>query len=263
MRTGRMVASVAVAAATAVCGAATAGALSVPRGGPTGNKQTIAYYTKVTANFLNKPANVQVYSGDLWLGYNDTGGWELSWDTDHKATSFQSPVDENELEVLSRHKVVWDEETFEAPCPASGVCVSTLTPLRFFSTKGGTWWAELNGPNGSASCWSASSGSSAWINKDWNDAGSQPWYVGNSPFSTSPHYDAEVKVGKDVDVTSTYKYLDGQPVSELDTISSATNLFVASSVHVDAHKTDKAFSWKATISYPKTAPHPPHIKACA
>jgi hypothetical protein len=190
------VGAVAVIGTVLVANAALAALL--PRSGPTGNSATIAYYTTVTKHFNDQPFDVVASTGAFWLGYSSPTAFSLSWDTPHRSASFQEPAKETEISAVSHQKILWEEITWTYACLAGHVCVSTLTPLRFFLEKHAAYWAILDGRNDTAACWNSATGSTAWIKKDFSSIGAMPWYVGSSPFATSPNYKPMLKSGHTV-----------------------------------------------------------------
>lgn len=256
--------SMSVTALAAVFATLSAGVAvaATPKGGPTGNPATIAYYTTVTNRFNDQPSNVVVAGGAFWLGYSSPTDFTLSWDRPHRTASYQQPVDETIVSGVAHQKVVWEEITWSYACPPGHVCVSTLPPLRFFITKHAGYWEILSGPNHTASCWDTATASNAWINQDFNSTGTKPWYVGSSPFATSPNYLPMVVQGHEVKVTSTYKFKYGAAVREVDTIDASTHLFTATTVKVSPYGRYLGYSLKETISVPKKAAKPPKVHVC-
>ncbi len=241
--------------------AAAGGGQRVPQGGPTGDKATIAYYTAVTHNFNSKPADTEELRGAYFLGYYGSG-WYVSLDTARPRYSWQHPVSLDELLVVSHDKIVWGTVTLSPTCRARPACGSTTTPLRFFFEHGASYWSALSGPHGAPRCWYRAAGGTAWVNTDFNMTGQQPWYVGNDPYTTEPHYGPMVHDGRFVKVTSTYSYRNGAAVTEIDTINAATKLFTAEILRVGAFKASPAYTSTGSLSVLSRAPARPSLAAC-
>ena len=236
------------------------GALGLSSAAPTGDRATIAYYTSVTNNFNNRPGDVQISRGAFFLGYRSATNWYLSWNVARPQYSWQQPVQETNFFAVAHHKIVWDTVKWTPACSSGKICVSTLVPLEFFSERGATYWAYLNGPHATPLCWNPATSSTAWINQNFNSTGVQPWYAGASPFTTPPNYSPLVRRGHVVTITSTYRYRRGAGVKEIDTINAGTQLFTQSAVHVEPHGSVPGYSFTTAISL--GSPKLPRIVLC-
>lgn len=226
----------------------------------TGDPATIALYTSAANNLDNQSGYAQVATGAFFLGDSSATNWYLSWDVSHPRYSWQQPVVENSLFAVVHRKIAWDTITWTPACPTGRLCVSTLTSVRFFSERGASFWAILNGAHGTATCWYPATKTTAWINQDFNSTTQSPWYVGSSPYTYAPDYRPLVRHGGAVTVTSTYDYKYGARVTEIDTINARTHLFTESVVHVAPYKSYQGFSVTTAITV--ASPALPHIVLC-
>jgi hypothetical protein len=247
--------------AIAIDPATSSGAVGA-RGGPTGDPATIHYYEQVTNRFNSKPATVEVFRGAFWLGYATPTSWYLTWNRARPQYAVQHAVAETVIAAVAHQHVVWQEITWASPCPAGRACASSITPIRFFLEHHASYWTELDGLGGTASCWTPATGSTAWINKGFNVTGTKPWYVGSSPYTTAPNYGPLTRNGGAITVTSTYRYLNGADVTELDTINEGTGLFTAIGLNVGASGNNPHYAYKGALSIPHKVPKPPHIVIC-
>jgi hypothetical protein len=149
-----------VALTFSVAGASTSHSVS-------GDKATIAYYTKVVNKTNGVSDSQSVVSGYYFFGYSSADNWELGWGESKPYYAYERAVNDTQVTKSVNGVVRWRTDTFGTPCATGTSCISKITALRILSTSKGDYWAYVNGPHNTTKCWKKASaaGGTLWMNK--------------------------------------------------------------------------------------------------
>ena len=232
------------AVAAALLGAGAAAAAVTGSGSPAG----IRLGRHLAAALAKVPVQTMVRRGYVWMASSEGRVSSFRWAFGEGAFRGEQPAVEHVVLRTTGGRVVWWTDSLTPPtCTQGGICASL--PVEVLGDSHGLFYAFGNAAR--HTCFGRLNGAT-------------PFALGQVSWAPGGHFDAPVKAGADVRLTSSYPWPvpGANPVptaTEIDTISRRTHLLLRQNVSVD---TGAPFAWSATFAYPASRAAPA-LKLCA
>lgn len=226
-----------------------------------GTAAAVAYYRTSVAKTNALPVLQDVELGYYWFWDDayvsgNSGQFELNWGYASRPAANMVRAQATFVIAMVGGTQSWYTVTFASLCASGNVCGSSIAPLELYVTKAGDYWGYYSKGSSQVGCWNRTTGTTAWLGKDFK--------VGLG-WRTYGKFNPIVTKGNRVLITSTYANVEGAKVTETDSIDSTSKLFTGSTVHVSRSTKPvySAHSYSFSETDPSTAPTAPTVSLCS